>query len=72
LTSAGAFISYVLGMSMLMLALGAAPIGIAATLSSMSPIAILPLLWWRTGQPAPWPAWFGALLAGAGTLCLFA
>ncbi len=72
LTSAGAFISYVLGMSMLMVALGAAPIGIAATLSSMSPIAILPLLWWRTGRPAPRPAWFGALLSGVGTFCLFA
>jgi drug/metabolite transporter (DMT)-like permease len=71
LTGAGAFISYVLGMSMLMLALSGAPVGIAATLSSMAPIAILPLLWWRTGQPASWPAWLGAALAGMGTLGLF-
>jgi drug/metabolite transporter (DMT)-like permease len=71
LTGAGAFISYVLGMSMLMLALATAPIGIAATLASMAPIAILPLLWWRTGEPAPWQAWLGAGLAGLGTLALF-
>jgi drug/metabolite transporter (DMT)-like permease len=71
LTATGAFISYVLGMSMLMLALRSAPIGVAATLSSMAPIAILPLLWWRTGQPAPWQAWLGAAIAGIGMLFLF-
>jgi drug/metabolite transporter (DMT)-like permease len=54
-------------MSLLMAALARGNVGIVSTLSSMTPIVILPMLWLRTGVlPAPL-AWVGALLAVAGT-----
>lgn len=56
-----------LGMSLLMAALAHGNVGIVSTLSSMTPVVILPMVWLRTGKaPAP-PAWLGAALAVAGT-----
>lgn len=55
------------GMSLLMAALEGGNVGIVSTLSSMTPVVILPMLWLRTGI-APRPtAWLGAVLAVAGT-----
>ena len=68
----GTAISFVLGMSLLMAALSSTRAGIAATLSSTTPVVILPMLWLRTGRPASWRAWIGALLAVAGAAVLFA
>lgn len=67
LTIASAFFGMVLGMSCLMAALHNGEAGIVATLSSMTPVLILPMVWIRSGQPPSLPAWFGAALAIVGT-----
>lgn len=69
--SLGVFIGYVVGMSMLMIALTETSVAVASTLSSMAPVAILPLLWLRTGTRLPWQAWCGAAVTVAGTAVLF-
>ncbi|MEQ1951350.1 DMT family transporter [Mesorhizobium sp. CN2-181] len=62
-----AFFGTGLGMSLLMAALAAGSVGIVSTLSSMTPVVILPMVWLRTGvAPSP-AAWAGAALAVAGT-----
>ncbi|HEY1722403.1 MAG TPA: DMT family transporter [Magnetospirillaceae bacterium] len=59
-----------LGMTLLMAALADGDVGIVSTLSSMTPIAILPMVWIRT-RTAPRPlAWIGAGLAVVGTALL--
>ncbi len=55
-----------------MAALSSTQAGIAATLSSTTPVVILPMLWLRTGRPASRRARIGALLAVAGAFVLFA
>jgi drug/metabolite transporter (DMT)-like permease len=62
-----AFIGTALGMSLLMAALKAGNVGIVSTLSSMTPIVILPMVWLRSGQMPHRYAWGGAVLAIAGT-----
>lgn len=62
-----AFFGTGLGMSLLMAALAQGKVGIVSTLSSMTPVVILPMIWARTGI-APRPrAWAGAALAVVGT-----
>jgi drug/metabolite transporter (DMT)-like permease len=56
-----------LGMSLLMAALAHGNVGIVSTLSSMTPVVILPMVWIRTLRPPPVTAWAGAALAVAGT-----
>ena len=56
-----------LGMSLLMAALARGDVGIVSTLSSTTPILILPMVWVVTRRvPGP-AAWIGAVLAVAGT-----
>lgn len=62
-----AFFGTGLGMSLLMAALAHGNVGIVSTLSSMTPVVILPMLWIRTGKTPPLTAWMGALLAVIGT-----
>ena len=69
--SLGVFIGYVAGMSMLMIALTGTSVAVASTLSSMAPVAILPMLWFRTGTRLAWQAWCGALVTVLGTAILF-
>lgn len=69
--SLGVFIGYVAGMSMLMIALTGTSVAVASTLSSMAPVAILPMLWLRTGTRLAWQAWCGALVTALGTAILF-
>jgi drug/metabolite transporter (DMT)-like permease len=64
---ASAFFGTVLGMSLLMAALHRGDVGIVSTLSSMTPVLILPLVWMRSGERPPARAWLGALLAIGGT-----
>lgn len=56
-----------LGMSLLMAALAHGDVGIVSTLSSMTPVVILPMVWIRTGKAPPAMAWIGAALAVCGT-----
>ncbi|WP_457089883.1 DMT family transporter [Microvirga sp. P5_D2] len=69
--SLGVFIGYVVGMSMLMVALTGTSVAVASTLSSMAPVAILPMLWLRTGTRLAWQAWCGAFVTVLGTAVLF-
>lgn len=69
--SLGVFIGYVVGMSMLMIALTSTSVAVASTLSSMAPVAILPMLWLRTGTRLAWQAWCGAFVTVLGTAVLF-
>ncbi|HWK46570.1 MAG TPA: DMT family transporter [Stellaceae bacterium] len=56
-----------LGMSLLMAALAQGPVGTVSTLSSITPVVILPMVWIRTRIAPPRLAWIGAALAVAGT-----
>jgi drug/metabolite transporter (DMT)-like permease len=62
-----AFFGTGLGMSLLMAALASGKVGIVSTLSSMTPVVILPMVWLRTGRAPPLLAWIGAALAVVGT-----
>ncbi|MGV3548127.1 DMT family transporter [Rhizobium sp.] len=62
-----AFVGTGLGMSLLMAALASGKVGIVSTLSSMTPVVILPMVWVRTGKAPPPLAWIGAALAVVGT-----
>ena len=54
------------GMTLVLFALSMRPVGVVSTLSSMTPVLILPLLWLVHGaRPAPL-AWIGALVAVIG------
>lgn len=62
-----AFFGMFLGMSLMMAALTSGDVGIVSTLTSTTPILILPMIWFTTRRaPAP-GAWVGALMAVAGT-----
>jgi drug/metabolite transporter (DMT)-like permease len=65
-----AFCGTGLGMSLLMAALAAGNVGIVTTLSSMTPIMILPMVWVRSGVTPRREAWLGAALAVAGTAAI--
>lgn len=56
-----------LGMTLLMAALVDGNVGIVSTLSSMTPVVILPMVWLRSGTVPARGAWIGAALAVAGT-----
>jgi drug/metabolite transporter (DMT)-like permease len=62
-----AFFGTTLGMSLLMAALAIGNVGIVSTLSSMTPIVILPMVWLASGQRPRASAWGGAALAIVGT-----
>ncbi|QRM57305.1 DMT family transporter [Sinorhizobium sp. BG8] len=62
-----AFLGTGLGMSLLMAALAHGNVGIVSTLSSMTPVVILPMVWFRTGVCPPAQSWLGACLAVLGT-----
>jgi drug/metabolite transporter (DMT)-like permease len=64
---AAAFVGTGLGMSLLMAALAHGNVGTVSTLSSMTPVVILPMVWVRSGIAPPRRAWAGAFLAVAGT-----
>ena len=67
LVVASAFVGTTLGMSLLMAALHAGNVGIVSTLSSMTPVLILPMVWVKSRRRPGAAAWLGALLAIAGT-----
>jgi drug/metabolite transporter (DMT)-like permease len=62
-----AFFGTGLGMSLLMAALARGNVGIVSTLSSMTPVVILPMVWLRSGKVPTPNAWLGAGLAVTGT-----
>ena len=62
-----ALVGVALGMSFLMAALRQGDVGVVSTLSSVTPVAILPMVWIRSGKRPSAPAWLGAAVAIAGT-----
>lgn len=64
------FLGIGLGMTLFLLALGMTDAALVATLSSMTPVAQLPLIWLVTRQRPALLAWVGAGLAGLGTALL--
>lgn len=63
----GGFVGMALGMTLLLYALSEGNAGIVATLSSTSPVLMLPVLWLLTRQRPTAGAWWGAALVVAGT-----
>ena len=67
LAALASFFGNTLGMALLMAALESGKVGIVTTLSSMTPIAILPMVWMHSGKRPPLMAWLGAAVAIVGT-----
>lgn len=66
-TALNGFIGMGIGMTLILMALRYGNVGTVAILSSVSPVLVLPLLWWHLGRaPAP-GAWLGAGLTVFGT-----
>lgn len=55
------------GMSLILLALRHGNVGTVAILSSVTPVLLLPLLWWRLKRPPAPGAWLGAGFTVLGT-----
>ena len=72
LTALSGLVSMVAGMTLLMFALQGGKVGIVSTLSALSPVLILPVLWAVTGARPSATSWAGALIAvaGMGLICL--
>jgi drug/metabolite transporter (DMT)-like permease len=56
-----------LGMTLIMLALQSGDVGMVGVLSSVTPVLLLPLLWWHVGRVPAHGAWLGAGLTVGGT-----
>lgn len=65
------FIAMVLGMTLLLYGLADGEAGVITTLSSTTPVMILPLLWIKTGERPALGSWMGALLTLVGSGILF-
>ncbi|HGY5237361.1 TPA: DMT family transporter [Aeromonas salmonicida subsp. pectinolytica] len=61
------FLAMAMGMTLILVALRQGEVGMVAILSSTTPVILLPLLWWHSGQRPSLAAWAGALLATLGT-----
>ncbi len=64
---ASGFLGMGLGMTLLLYALAEGEAGMVATLSSTTPVLVLPLIWIKTGRSPSIGAWLGALLVITGT-----
>ena len=66
-TGLNGFIAMGVGMTLVLLALEKGDVGMVAILSSVSPILVLPLLWFQLGRAPATGAWLGAMLTVVGT-----
>ena len=55
----------------MLFALQGGKVGIVSTLSALSPVLILPILWAVTGERPTAASWLGALIAVAGMALIF-
>lgn len=60
------------GMTLILKALQHGSAGLVGMLSSVSPVLLLPLLWWRTAATPAWGAWLGAAMAVVGCALILA
>ena len=70
-TALSGLLAMVMGMTLLMFALQGGKVGIVSTLSALSPVLILPVLWVMTGARPSATSWAGALIAVAGMALIF-
>lgn len=56
-----------IGVTCVFAALSGGDVAMVITLSSLTPIAVLPMIWWKFQVTPPWPTWAGAILAFAGS-----
>jgi drug/metabolite transporter (DMT)-like permease len=61
------FLGYVVAVSLLLYALRESATGIATVLGSVSPVLMLPMVWYAARRCPPVPAWIGACLTVFGT-----
>ena len=71
LSALSGLIAMVIGMTLLMFALQGGKVGIVSTLSALSPVLILPVLWAMTGARPSATSWAGALISVAGMALIF-
>ncbi|WP_336391107.1 DMT family transporter [Gallaecimonas xiamenensis] len=64
------FLAMGVGMTLILIALRYGEVGLVAMLSSVSPVLILPLLWWVQKRPPAKGAWLGALATVLGTMLI--
>jgi drug/metabolite transporter (DMT)-like permease len=65
------FVGYIGAVSLQLYALRSYDAGIVAVLSSMAPVAMLPMIWIMSGNLPPLSAWLGAILAVLGAGIIF-
>jgi len=66
-TALSGWVGMGVGMGLLLWALSLGDVGAVGVLSSISPVMVLPLLWWKFKRIPAWGAWLGAALAVSGT-----
>jgi drug/metabolite transporter (DMT)-like permease len=71
LIAIGAFIGPVLGVTLSLLAVQRVEVGIASTLTALSPVAVIPISYFMFNEKVGWRAIAGTLLAVAGVAMLF-
>ncbi len=71
LSALSGLVAMVMGMTLLMFALQGGKVGIVSTLSALSPVLILPVLWLMTGARPSATSWAGAAIAVAGMALIF-
>ena len=69
-TGLNGFVAMGIGMTLVLLALEKGDVGMVAILSSISPILVLPLLWFQLKRAPALGAWVGATLTVAGTVLI--
>ena len=65
------FIGMGLGMTFLLFGLSKGEAGIIITLAATTPVMMLPLIWFKTGERPALGSWFGAILTVLGSGILF-
>lgn len=70
-TAGSGVLAMVIGMTLLLFALQGGKVGIVSTLSALSPVAILPVIWALTGERPTAASWLGAVIAVAGMALIF-
>ena len=70
-TAISGFLAMAVGMTLVLFALSGGQVGVVTTLSSTSPILILPVLWVATRQRPPLGAWIAAVMVVIGSVLIF-
>lgn len=66
-TAASAMVAMALGMTLILWALREGQANLVGVFSSITPVLLLPLLWWVYRRRPAWGAWLGALMTVTGT-----